>query len=260
MPASTSSKTRVGRLSASAPTVLMASITRASSPPEATRASRPSGSPGLAEKRISACSAPPGVSSGRGSRPTSKRAPSRRSPASSSLTWPPIRAAAASRRAVSSAAAASRTRLRPSASRPAAATAPAPSRDAALLARRGSRAPSPQLAELPLEELPVAGATLPEPLQIGRRLDCGAPGGVRRRDRGKGVAGAGEAVEEPGLGVGVEQRLVLLLAVDVDQEAAQLAELAGRRRAAVEAGRAPAAHLPPGDELRLPVEAHLLQQ
>src|SRR5690348_7850818 len=72
MPASTSSKTRVGMRSASAPTVLMASITRASSPPEATLASGAIGSPGLAENIISTASAPAGPISGSRRSATSK--------------------------------------------------------------------------------------------------------------------------------------------------------------------------------------------
>src|SRR5258708_4321434 len=71
MPASTSSKTRVGSLSASAPTVLIASITRASSPPDATRASGCSGSPGVAEDIISPPSAPVAPLSVAGPSPTS---------------------------------------------------------------------------------------------------------------------------------------------------------------------------------------------
>ena len=76
----------------------------------------------------------------------------------------------------------------------------------------------------------------------------------------EGGLGAGEGVEQASLGVGVEERLVLVLAVDVDQQPAQLAELAGSRRAAVQPRGAAAADLPAENELGLRLEAHLLQQ
>ena len=75
MPMSTSSKTSVGTRSASASAVLSASITRESSPPEATRASGRGSTPGLAESRNSARSTP--RSSARQRRPSSGQAPRR---------------------------------------------------------------------------------------------------------------------------------------------------------------------------------------
>jgi len=48
--------------------------------------------------------------------------------------------------------------------------------------------------------------------------------------------------------------------VDVDQQATQLAELARGRRTAVEPGGAATADLPAQHQLRLGIEAHLLQQ
>ena len=58
IPMSTSSKMSVGTLSTSDSTVLIASMTRESSPPEATFTSGLSGSPGLAERRNSTESTP----------------------------------------------------------------------------------------------------------------------------------------------------------------------------------------------------------
>src|SRR5215831_14092181 len=86
IPASTSSNTSVGSRSDSAPAVRIASMTRESSPPDATRASGAGASPGLAENRISTSSAPSAPISGRGLRRASNSAPSSRSPPSSDVT------------------------------------------------------------------------------------------------------------------------------------------------------------------------------
>ena len=117
-----------------------------------------------------------------------------------------------------------------------------------------------QLAQLPLAELPLARAPVPEPLQLGQPVDRRPPAGVGRRHPRQCRLGATEGVEEPGLSVRVEQRLVLVLAVDVDQHPAELAELAGRRRPAVQARGAAAADLAAQDQLGLRLEAHLGQQ
>src|SRR5215470_10303527 len=105
MPASTSSKTSVGSSSDSAPAARIASITRDSSPPDATLASGAGTSPGLAENRISTSSAPSAATSWRDTRRASKTAPPRRRPLSSSVTARVSRSAASARRSVSSAAA-----------------------------------------------------------------------------------------------------------------------------------------------------------
>ena len=85
MPASTSSKIRVGTSSRSTSTLRQASIVRESSPPEATFASGCAGCPGPPENTNAACSAPPDVSSGFGTRVTSIEAPS--IPSSPSSRW-----------------------------------------------------------------------------------------------------------------------------------------------------------------------------
>src|SRR5437899_506746 len=105
MPASTSSKTIVGTRSAFARTVVSPSIVRESSPPEATRASGRTSSPGLVESRNSTRSSPRGDTSSSSARssPIRKRERSMPSARSSRSTAGPRRSAAARRRSESAA-------------------------------------------------------------------------------------------------------------------------------------------------------------
>ena len=98
MPMSTSSKTSVGTRSTSARAVLSASITRESSPPEATRASGRGSTPGLADSRNSARSTP--RSSARQRRPSSVSRPAGSSSRCNrtSKRLPPMASAASSSR------------------------------------------------------------------------------------------------------------------------------------------------------------------
>ena len=85
MPASTSSKTSVGAPAGEAATLMIASITRASSPPDAISRSAPAGTPGLGAITNSTSSPPLGPTS-RLESATSKVAPASASACSSSDT------------------------------------------------------------------------------------------------------------------------------------------------------------------------------
>ena len=92
-----------------------------------------------------------------------------------------------------------------------------------------------QFADLPLEPLALDQHVLGVVLELFALAHQRAPllvGGrdlVRQR-RGAGVLEAGLVVEQRALGIGLEQRLVRVLAVDVDQHVAQVAQLARRWR------------------------------
>src|SRR5207249_2874006 len=107
MPASTSSKTIVGTRSAFASTVVSPSIVRESSPPDATRASGRTSSPGLVESRNSTRSSPRGDTPSSSARSSQIRKWERSMPSarSSRSTAGPRRSAAARRRSESAVAA-----------------------------------------------------------------------------------------------------------------------------------------------------------
>lgn len=67
-------------------------------------------------------------------------------------------------------------------------------------------------------------------------------------DRGAQVVGSGVTVEELGLSVGIEQRMVLVLAVQPHQGATQLAQLARVGRTSVDTCTAALPELPLEDD------------
>ena len=79
-----------------------------------------------------------------------------------------------------------------------------------------------------------------------------SPRGVRRRHRAAQLPRARISIEQVGLGLVVQQRMVLVLSMDGDEVAAELAQLRRVGGAAVDAGRAPLAQLPLEDERGTP--------
>src|SRR5712692_5947307 len=95
-----------------------------------------------------------------------------------------------------------------------------------------------ELVELPAQVLLLALPTRPELLQVAFRRCRRNPRPVCRRNPGAQVDGAGICIEQLGLRLVVEQRVVLVLTVERDEAVAQLAQLAGRGGPAVDSRRA----------------------
>ena len=98
-----------------------------------------------------------------------------------------------------------------------------------------------QLLHLPLQLLAFGVALRRVGLVLGARLRQLLPLPVRPRDLGGERREAGVRVQQHALGIGLEQGLMRMLAMDIDQPLARLAQLAeGRRPAVDESARAPA--------------------
>src|SRR2546422_1035914 len=254
MPASTSSKTIVGTRSAFASTVVSPSIVRESSPPDATRASGRTSSPGLVESRNSTRSSPRGDTPSSSARSSQIRKWERSMPSarSSRSTAGPRRSAAARRRSESAVAACpssawSSPSRRSSAarisswreSRSSSATTSsrdlriAPSVSPHFPLRRGgprrcllvpTQARGVELGELEAQEVLALGPVAlggARPLRLGARL---AELRHEARHARPELLRVGEAIQELELAGGLEQALVLVLAVHLHEVVAQALE------------------------------------
>jgi hypothetical protein len=98
-----------------------------------------------------------------------------------------------------------------------------------------------EVANLVREEVALARGSLLRALARGALLGDAAPGGELRGDLGRQLPGPRERVQERALALALHQQLVVMLAVDVDQELAQFLQLRDRGRPAVhERARSPA--------------------
>jgi hypothetical protein len=95
----------------------------------------------------------------------------------------------------------------------------------------------PKLVELPAQVFlfPIPART--HRLELGDGIGRGRPRGVSRSHCGPDLSRTRVSVDELGLRLGVEQRVMLMLAVNRDQVATELAELRRIGRAAVDACR-----------------------
>ena len=93
-----------------------------------------------------------------------------------------------------------------------------------------------QLLELVAEQL-VAGALFVAAAGHPFQLLAGLPPALRGEQYLTGqLAGAGIGIQQAAVGIGLEQRLVFVLAVDVDQQFAERLEVALRTRRAIDVG------------------------
>ncbi len=99
-------------------------------------------------------------------------------------------------------------------------------------------------------------------LERGDGLIGGAPGGVEGADLAGGFAQAVEGVEQGAVGAGFDQGAVIVLAVDLDQRAADLAEQRGGDRLVVDEGAAAAigALHTAQDQVALRIEAAVAEE
>ncbi len=100
-----------------------------------------------------------------------------------------------------------------------------------------------QLVELPPHVLMLALTTGPQLLEVAQRAAGLEPRRVRDRHRGALLQRRRVPVEQLGLRLAVEQRVMLMLAVERDQVAPALTQRLGGRGPSVDAGRASLAEL-----------------
>jgi hypothetical protein len=113
-----------------------------------------------------------------------------------------------------------------------------------LLILAGLRIGGPQLVQLPLEIFAFPAAAGLRLLQALHPLSRATPPRVcLGQALAAGAAPGGPGVEQPGVGLRLEEGLLLVLAVDRDQAPAPRGQLRHRQGGAVDARGAPAAHL-----------------
>src|SRR3989441_259892 len=257
MPASTSSKTIVGTRSAFASTVVSPSIVRESSPPDATRASGRTSSPGLVESRNSTRSSPRGDTPSSSARSNQIRKWERSMPSarSSRSTAGPRRSAAARRRSESAVAACPSSAWSSPSRRSSAARISSWRESRSSSATTSSRNLSIASSVSPYFRLRRVSASSRSSITSRRPGSSGTdsrgartaargasscaraaslgstggalPGARRRRWPGhalRGLLRVGEGIQELELAGGLEQALVLVLAVHLHEVVAQALE------------------------------------